>query len=55
MEFNYLENDVLDWAEANDYLDEMSSDAVDWLTTVRDQYLPAFEAAIWKLAAENAR
>lgn len=53
--FDYLNNDVIEWAADREYLDEMSSDAVEWLTTVRDEYLPEFEAAVWKLAAQNAK
>lgn len=48
--FNYLDYDLVDWADAH-INTEVTVDQA--LRIVRDQYLPEFEAAIWRLASEN--
>lgn len=56
MEFNYLENDLLDWmAKSQGGRFDLDEYEIELLAVVRDHYLPEFEAAIWRLAAENAR
>lgn len=49
-DFNYLEDDLLDWAATQHPLEQYEREL---LETVRDHYLPELEAAIWKLAAAN--
>lgn len=54
--FDYLNDDLLEWADTAQFSGAPLTER-EWelLATVRDNYLPEFEAAIWKLAAANAR
>ena len=53
-EFDYLNGTLIDWLNSREYIDEMSSDAIEWAEAIAAEYLPEFEAAIWKRAAEVA-
>jgi len=55
-EFDYLNQDLVEWFDLNNNELAFPTDReVQLLHWIRDNYLPEFEAAVWRLAAENAR
>ena len=51
-EFDYLDLTVSEWLDMSGY--KFTDSPYDIVTAIQEQYLPAFEAAIWKRSAEVA-